>query len=525
MEKTSKEIHWADLAAENIIKNHDKDSYACASGITPSGTVHIGNFREVITTDLVVRALKDKKKNVRFIYSWDDYDVFRKVPKNMPKQEILNEYLRKPIVDTPDTFGCHSSYAEHHEKEFEESLPSVGIKVEFIHQAKKYRNCDYAEGIKIALQNRRKIMDILDKYREEPLESDWYPASIFCEKCNRDDTKITSYDNNYSVSYKCSLCNHEDSFDIRKKGIIKLVWRVDWPYRWYYEKIDFEPGGKDHSTVGGSFDTAKDIVKIYNWQAPLYVMYDFISIKGKGGKISSSKGDVITLNNVLEVYEPEIVRWLFASTRPNSEFAISFDLDVLNLYEEFDKNERIYFNKEDISKMSEDLVEKEKRMYELSCMKLPKVLPIQPTIRHLINLIQVYEFDLNKVHDYFKDAIHNEFDKSRVINRTKCVANWLEKYSPDEFKFKINSESPKINLDDNEKKAVKLLINVLESKKISDEELHNEFYNIMKESSLDIKGFFNLVYRILISKEKGPKLASFINIIGSKRVVNLLKNY
>ena len=75
------------------------------------------------------------------------------------------------------------------------------------------------------------------------------------------------------------------------------------------------------------------------------------------------------------------------------------------------------------------------------------------------------------------------------------------------------------------KKAVKLLINVLESKKISDEELHNEFYNIMKESSLDIKGFFNLVYRILISKEKGPKLASFINIIGSKRVVNLLKNY
>ncbi|MEK6955578.1 MAG: lysine--tRNA ligase, partial [Nanoarchaeota archaeon] len=66
MERTSKEIHWADLAAENLIKNNDKDSYVCASGITPSGTVHIGNFREVITTDLVVKALKDKGKDVRF---------------------------------------------------------------------------------------------------------------------------------------------------------------------------------------------------------------------------------------------------------------------------------------------------------------------------------------------------------------------------------------------------------------------------------------------------------------------------
>ncbi|MGX8685625.1 MAG: class I tRNA ligase family protein, partial [Spirochaetales bacterium] len=94
--------HWADITADRIIREKgEKDLYTCASGITPSGTVHIGNFREIISVDLVVRALKARGCNVRFIYSWDDYDVFRKVPKNMPQPELLETYLRKPITLVP----------------------------------------------------------------------------------------------------------------------------------------------------------------------------------------------------------------------------------------------------------------------------------------------------------------------------------------------------------------------------------------------------------------------------------------
>lgn len=75
----------------------------CASGISPSGSVHIGNFREIITTYFVVRALQKLGKNTRFIFSWDDFDRFRKVPKNidssyekyigMPYSEILLIWL------------------------------------------------------------------------------------------------------------------------------------------------------------------------------------------------------------------------------------------------------------------------------------------------------------------------------------------------------------------------------------------------------------------------------------------------
>ena len=80
----AEKFFWADAIADQIIKEHgNKDEYVCASGITPSGTVHIGNFREIITTDMVVRALKDKKKKVKFVYSWDDFDRFRKVKKGL----------------------------------------------------------------------------------------------------------------------------------------------------------------------------------------------------------------------------------------------------------------------------------------------------------------------------------------------------------------------------------------------------------------------------------------------------------
>ena len=118
---------WADQIADQIVKRK-KEKYVCASGITPSGSIHIGNFREIITTDLVVRALKDKGKKVRFIYSWDDYDRLRKIPSDVPKG--FEEYIGMPVSEVPSPSG-KGSYAEYFEEEFEKSLEKVGIKPEW----------------------------------------------------------------------------------------------------------------------------------------------------------------------------------------------------------------------------------------------------------------------------------------------------------------------------------------------------------------------------------------------------------
>ena len=516
---TTESMHWADQAARRVMQEKgDKKKYTVAAGITPSGTVHIGNFREMITVDLVHRALKDLGKEVRFIYSWDDYDVFRKIPKNMPKQELLQKFLRKPITDTPDTFDCHKSYAEHNEKEVEDVLPLVGIKPEFLYQSKKYRKCEYADEIKFVLNNKEKVRKVLDKFRKEPLPEEWYPISIYCEKCNTDETDVLDYDGEYGITYECK-CGHKDKIDFRKKGIVKLPWRLDWPMRWHYEKVDFEPGGKEHSTEGGSYSTAKLIVKeLYDMDPPVYQKYDFIILKGIGGKMSSSSGNVITLKETLEVYEPEIIRYLFASTRPDAEFAISFDLDVLKIYEDFDKCERIYYKKEEAD---EKEFLKQKRIYELSCVnKASKKMPFQPSFRHLCNVVQIYENDFDKIKEEYK--VKEKEDIERLKTRAKCAWNWLQKYAGEDLKFHVQKEV-KINLNDNEKEAIKRLAEYLEKHKEIDEKLlYEEFYNISKSVNLEPKKFFEACYRILINKEKGPKLAGFILTLGKERVIELL---
>jgi len=140
----AEKFFWADQIADIIIKERgNKREYVCASGITPSGTIHIGNFREIITTDLVVKALEDKGKKVRFIYSWDDFDRFRKVPKNVSKE--YEKYIGMPLSDIPSPFEKGKSYAQHFEKELEEQLKKVGIKPEFIYQNKMNKNCKYAK--------------------------------------------------------------------------------------------------------------------------------------------------------------------------------------------------------------------------------------------------------------------------------------------------------------------------------------------------------------------------------------------
>ncbi|MFM8314297.1 MAG: lysine--tRNA ligase, partial [Deltaproteobacteria bacterium] len=156
-------IHWADHVAQELIEKHpQKAQFVCASGISPSGVVHIGNFREAITVDFVVRALLDRNKAVRFLYSWDDYDAFRKVPVNLPNQEMLQKHLRKPLSHVPDPYGQQPSYAAQFEKRFESEIGQLGVKPDYIYQNIPYKSGKYIQGIKDALAKEKEIIAILN---------------------------------------------------------------------------------------------------------------------------------------------------------------------------------------------------------------------------------------------------------------------------------------------------------------------------------------------------------------------------
>jgi lysyl-tRNA synthetase, class I len=522
-----KSVHWADIAAAKIVNERgDSDSYTVASGITPSGTVHIGNFREVITVDLVARALKDLGKNVRFVYSWDDFDTFRKVPQNLPEQEMLKEHLKRPISRVPDPYGEHSSYAEGNIKRFEKDLQNVGIEPEFLYQHARYSSGMYAEHMRQALRGCETLKEILNQYRKQPLADDWLPTAIYCEKCDRDQMEHQSYDGDWGYSYKCASCSHQATTDIRTTKNLKLNWRTDWPMRWEFEKVDFEPGGKDHSSQGGSYDTAKQIVdQIWGRKPPNYLQYDFVSIKGMAGKMSSSTGILMTLAQALRIYTPQMVRWIFAGQRPNHDFALSFDQDVIKTYDEFDRGENKIFNAVEGDKKIILL----RRSYELSTVdnQVPAVQPKRPGFRDLCSRLQICDGDLQRTFkryyaaDYLTDA-----DQACFFERAQCAWNWVEEFAPEEFKYRLNQKPVDMPLDDLSKDALAKLISLISEsdlESLSTSELNQKIYDdVIKASGINGKDFFSVVYHRLIGRPQGPRLPGFIKEVGQQRILELL---
>ncbi len=523
--------HWADICANRIVRERTAgrvcgQPFVCASGITPSGTVHIGNFREIISVQLVVRALQDLGAAVRFIYSWDDYDVFRKVPANMPQKELLSRYLRQSITRVPDVFGQAESYAAANEKELESVLPKVGIRPEYIYQAKKYQASEYAAGIRRALQHRQTIRQQLDEQRKEPLPENWWPISFFCGNCHRDDTHCTSWNGEWLVRYHCDHCGHSEELDLRQTGLVKLPWRIDWPMRWAYEKVDFEPAGKDHHSEGGSFTTAKETCQaVYGWAAPITFQYDFVRIKGLGGKISSSSGEVLSLADVLEVYPPEILRFLFVRIRPNSEFAISFDLDVLKIYDDFVRCEQAYYEEAKDGKAAKKQA-KLKRIYELSQIEASGIAAQQPfsmPFRHLCNLLQIHDGNFSAVQSFLgqEGTPVPASSRQRFETWAQCAWNWIQKYAPADFRFRLRRPGEPLAEEFSPSEELRALLPLLRTHlqtrfsapRLDRKQLSNGFYDLLRTADLESVEIFPQVYQLLICRSDGPRLMGFLEAI------------
>ena len=523
--------HWADIAARRVVAAHpDTNPLVLAAGITPSGVVHVGNFREVMTVDLVARALRDQGVSVRFIYSWDDFDVFRKVPADAPEQELLEKNLRRSVADVPDPYGETDSYASHHIEEFESSLAPLGIQPEFIRQSRSYRAGRYAEGIRKALQDADTIRSVLDEFRSTPLPDTWLPLAGFCGACGRDEVDF-SWDQEWVVEILCRDCGEQTSVELREGGDVKLPWRIDWPMRWAFEGVCFEPGGKDHSSAGGSYDTAKQIVgPVYGGTAPEYVAYDFVRLKGFGGKISSSAGGVTTVADCLRIFEPEMLRWIFASQRPNSEFQISFDLDVIKLYEDYDRAVATAYQPDDGSKKDK------KRQIVRRTIELSGVVPRKieatdeptrvPSFRPLSLILQIYDGDLERTLAHYESTgeVATDAERSRFRLRAECVWRWILDFAPEEFCYRIRETPATKSLVGEPRDVLARLVSILEeSPAITEAELIPHLKTLCDGTTLGPKDFYPYAYDLLIAREKGPKLTTLLITMGTDRALPLLR--
>jgi len=512
-------MHWADVIAEDLIKKHSK--HVLATGITPSGPIHIGNMREVLTTDAVYRSLIKRDADAEYIYIADDFDNLRKVYPFLPK--TYEKYVGMPLSEIPCPCGKHKSYADHYLFSFLDSLKELGINPTVYRANEMYKTGMFKEAIQTALDNTDKIKEIIEKVSKRQLPKNWIPFNIRCGKCGTiTNAKPVLYNYPY-VEYTCG-CGYEGKVDIKKGGVGKLPWRVDWPARWKILGVTYEPFGKDHGAAGGTHDTGVAIAeKIYDYKHPKYTMYEFILLKGKGA-MHSSQGTALSAEEMLKMTPPEVLRFLLMNNQPNKHIQFDPGLGLLNLVDEYDQLERVYFKAEDEIKGMKDL----ERTYELSQpYDIPKKLPLQLPYRHLVTLIQIGTNwdDVKEIlqrTDQIPKKISKE-DEAHLKQRAEHTRYWLDTFAPDMVKFEVKKSLPKVNLNSDQKKFLKSFSEKAESIEWDAENIHKCIYDASEKEKIPIKTAFTSIYLIVLGQEKGPRAGFFLSNLDKEFVIKRIK--
>lgn len=522
-------MHWAERIADELIsENPQKEEFLCAAGTSPSGSVHIGNFRDVATPFFVVKALRARGKKARLMLSWDDFDRLRKVPKNIAAIDPnFDKYLGMPYCKIPDPNGKCESFAEYYEKEYEKSLEELGIDIEYRYQGKEYLSGRYVDGIIKSMHARKEIYDILMKYKtqdgDEGERENYYPISVYCSTCMKDYTEVLSYNQeNEEITYRCKVCGKTETVSLREYHNVKLMWKIDWPMRWGAEGVDFEPGGIDHAAASGSYVVAKEIAKeIFGIKAPKFQPYGWLSIAGLGD-MHSSTGNNITPATVLDVYEPDMVRWLFAKYAPTDAFAFNFDDTIIRHYSEFDKG-------------LESAKRGEADEYTASVYKLSMLngldTPSKVPFGVLASVATIVDFNPQSVKEILaKIGVEfSERDEERLLR----VKNWITNHQPSKM-YKL-LETPNVEyyatLSDEEKLALTSLADYIESREfVAEQEIQQFLYSIInkpeltkKENTVRQQRFFAVFYNALFGTDKGPRLYLFLSAISKEKYLHLLK--
>ncbi|MDD1675172.1 MAG: lysine--tRNA ligase [Methanomicrobiales archaeon] len=475
-----------------------------ATGITPSGPIHIGNMREVLTGDLVFKAICSRGLAAELFYFADDFDPLRKVYPFLP--DSFSAYVGKPISDIPCPCGSCGSYAEHFLRPFLDALKELDISPRVIYSSKEYRSGSYTEEIRTALNRAEEIRKILEQVSGRTLPPEWSPFYPICSICGTiSSARILGHDEEHHlVRYHCS-CGNEGTADY-SKGEGKLVWRVDWPMRWSHFGITVEPFGKDHASAGGSYDTGKEIArKVYHSEPPFPVVYEWISLKGRG-EMHSSKGVVITINEMLDIVPPEVLRYLIVRTRP--ERTIDFDpgMGLISLIDEYDQR----------------AVEADSREYELS--RISSV-PTRIPFRHMVTVVQIAHDDRG-IFQCLARSGYNVSDYTNILRQAERVKHWLRKYAPDTVKFSVKAHLPPEagEVDPALKKAVGDYADEIETLPgWSAEDLHNTVYAVAKRNGISAKDIFSVIYLSFLGQRRGPRLGWFLEALGKEPVLKRLR--
>ncbi len=487
--------HWADEAADAAIASGRP--VVVSSGISPSGEIHIGNMREVLTADAVFRAVRDRGAAARFNYVCDNFDPLRRVYPFLDAA-IYEPLIGQPLSHIPCPCGAHSSYAEHFLAPFLESLRALRVEVELERADDMYASGRMNRVIGLALTGRDRIAQIIEELTGKKHDAAWSPFNPLCPSCGRiTQTSVTGYSvEKETVSYACACGG---SGELAMAGGGKLTWRVDWPARWAMLGVSVEPFGKDHSTRGGSYDTGARIARaVFGYEPPYPVPYEWISLKGQGD-MSSSRGNVLSIGEVLELVPPEALRYLVMRERPQRTIAFDPGLPLLQLVDEVD----------DAAASGID-------SRALALSRAAGFTPIGVPFKHLVVAAQVAGFDVDRTVEVLGRTGYEGLDRQAIAQRLGLAKRWLARYAPEDIKFEVKAELPAeaAALTADQKAFLGRLASALDDT-MNGEAVHLLIYDLAKSfPGAKPAELFQALYVALLGKPRGPRAGSFIAALG-----------
>ena len=507
-------MHWADVVAEKLLQSGKE--HVISSGITPSGPIHLGSMREILTADAIVRAVNDMGGKAKLVYIADNADPLRKVYPFLD-EEIYTDKVGLPLSEIPAPDG-EGSYDQYFLRPFFDALERVGVFPEVIDNYEFYKNGKFADCTKEIIDNKDTVREILENVSGRQLPKNWFPWTFKHKDGKLGSGNVLSYEWPY---VKFTNSKGEELTNNLENGEGKLPWRLDWPSKWKILGVTFEAFGKDHATKGGSYDTGKEIIeRVLNDKVPHHIVYEWINLKGKGA-MHSSTGLAISAEQMLRMAPPEVIRWLVMQPQPNRHIDFDPGLGLLNSVDKYDRMVIDYYNGK--------LEENSRRAIELSHIKeKPKKKPTSLPYRHLVTLAQSKNNTgqilealkiTGNIDNLDKDAIQN------LDERIKCIKGWLEEYAPESVKFLIQKEAPTIEFSDEEIRKVKHLEDKMNEIEWKPENIHDAFYDLQEKNQIPAKEYFKIMYNIILGKDKGPRLGFFLATMEREFVIERLRAY
>mgnify|MGYP003134558372 CR=1 FL=1 len=483
------------------------------TGYGPSGLPHIGTFGEVCRTTMVMNAFKRLQPDIPvklFCFS-DDMDGLRKVPGNVPNQDMLAGALNKPLTQVPNPFDTeHNSFGEHNNAKLMEFLDGFGFDYEFKSATDCYKNGVFDKTLLLMLERHEQIKQAVLPILGEERAATYSPFLPISPKTGNV-LQVLILETNADAG----TIVFEDEDGTRTEvpvtgGHVKAQWRADWAMRWFALDVDYEMAGKDLVTAA---DISQEIVKILGSRGPAGFRYELF-LDEEGMKISKSKGNGLTMENWL-TYAPHESLGYYMYQRPTSAKKLYFDI-IPKAVDEY-----LTF----VEKLPEQEPDKklDNPAWYLHDGKLPNGQTSPLSFALLLNLVNAANTDDPKVlwkfiNQYSKDATP---ETSPMLDR---LVGYAIRYYQDFVLPAKQYRAP----DERERAALGDLAKRLSSmdEGLGADEYMTEVFSAGKENGYEkdeLRDWFKAIYEVLLGQSQGPRFGSFIQLYGVKDTAKLIE--